>query len=160
MSPVLSYRLESFPVFWLASAALRAAHAEEMVHDPRMFRKEDENGYLLSWFAGTLQIVTVRDGDEMVGYFGTALRPHPHYADTLAAYEDAYFLLPAYRRGYAGVRLIREAEAFARAAGAQIFYICVPVGKERQVRLVEHLGFAPDYVTHSKWIGAEAPVEA
>lgn len=155
----LVYKLESFPVFWLDSAECRAEHGEEMRHDPRMLRKEDEDTYMLAWLSGLLQIVTARADGKIVGYFVTALRFHPHYKDTLAAYEDAYYLMKAYRKGLAGVRLIREAEAFAHDSGAQIFYISLPHENERQATLMTRLGFAPDYVTHSKWIGATAPAE-
>lgn len=149
----LTYGLESVPLFWKDSEALRAEHESESKHDNRMVRREAENIYRNLWLCGALQLLVARDGDKPVGYYLSTIQHHSHYLGTLVSYEDSKFLSKAYRRGLNGVKLVKEAEAFLREAGVQYHYTSVPEGDDRQGKLLEHLGFAPEYSVYGKWIG-------
>lgn len=150
----LTYRLETFHSFWNSSEELRKEHEEETKHDDRMVRKENAALYNELWLMGLLQVVTVRDGEKMVGYYLTTIQPHTHYVDTLVGHEDAKFLSKPYRKGLNGVKLIKEAEAFLREVGVKYHYTSVPQGDERQERLLKKLAYRPEYSVMGKWIGA------
>lgn len=57
------------------------------------------------------------DMGELVGYCSAFLSRHPHY-DCLMCQHDALFLLPAYRVGMAGLRLVQTIEREAARRGA------------------------------------------
>lgn len=74
-----------------------------------------------------LHIVAARDNGVLVGYFFTIVLTHLHYCTTVMAWSDIMFLRPEYRRGFAGIRLVKEAEKMVRALGAKRLYIMCKV---------------------------------
>lgn len=67
--------------------------------------------------AGNLLFAGAFDMGELVGYCSAFLSRHPHY-DCLMCQHDALFLLPAYRVGMAGLRLVQAIEREAARRGA------------------------------------------
>jgi GNAT superfamily N-acetyltransferase len=59
---------------------------------------------------GKLHVVTARDDGQLIGYHLSVVTPHMHYKNTLCAHMDVLFLLPEYRHGMAGVKLLKYAE--------------------------------------------------
>ena len=59
--------------------------------------------------AGNLLFAGAFVDGELVGYCSAFLSRHPHY-DCLVCQHDALFLLPAYRVGMAGLRLVQTIE--------------------------------------------------
>lgn len=80
--------------------------------------------------ADRLHVVTVRLRGVLIGYLFAIVGPHPHYRSTLFAAFDLFWLDPAHRRGWTGVRLFREAERTLRARGVR--------------KLVSHMKLAHD----------------
>jgi GNAT superfamily N-acetyltransferase len=66
--------------------------------------------------AGIEVCVTVRRNGELVGYAVYFLAPHMHYDLTIAD-ADVFFLDPAHRSGWLGVRLLRISEELLREKG-------------------------------------------
>jgi len=66
-----------------------------------------------------LHIVTVRDDEKIVGYYWAMIRPHMHYAQSLTAFTDMFFLHPKYRKGMNGVILFRFFEQSVKDKGVQ-----------------------------------------
>lgn len=151
MTPVttMTYRLETWPVFWRDSEALRHEHHADICADPQMQMKVNYDEYDALWRMGLLQVLVARDGDQMVGYFITVIRPHPHYNDTIIGHEDAHFLTKSHRRGFAGLRLIREAEGHLRAAGVHRMNVHTKSHKNKG-RVFERLGFTQTDIIYSK----------
>ena len=67
--------------------------------------------------AGSLLFAGAFDYGEIVGYCSAFLSPHLHY-DCLMCQHDALFLLPQYRVGRAGLRLVSAIEREAARRGA------------------------------------------
>lgn len=67
--------------------------------------------------AGNLLFAGAFADGELVGYCSAFLLRHLHY-DCLMCQHDALFLLPAYRAGMAGLRLVRTIEREAARRGA------------------------------------------
>ena len=86
----------------------------------------DDAGYRQIEDLGNLVLVTARAAraaPRLVGYHLTFLRNDLHSVHTLIGYVDSYYLLPEYRRGWNGFRLIRESERVLRELGVQKVYV-------------------------------------
>lgn len=102
--------------------------------------------------AGLLLIVTARDGEKMVGYHVSIVRPHLHYKQSLTAYADMYFIHPDYRQGMTGVRLFKYLEGVLRERGVERIYQGTKIHKDMG-RLFERLGYKETERLYVKWIG-------
>lgn len=102
--------------------------------------------------AGLLLIVTAREGEKMVGYHVSIVRPHLHYKQSLTAYADMYFIHPDYRQGMTGVRLFKYLEERLRERGVERIYQGTKVHKDMG-RLFERLDYKETERLYVKWIG-------
>lgn len=102
--------------------------------------------------AGLLLIVTARDGEKMVGYHVSIVRPHLHYKQSLTAYADMYFIHPDCRQGMTGVRLFKYLEERLRERGVERIYQGTKVHKDMG-RLFERLDYKETERLYVKWIG-------
>jgi GNAT superfamily N-acetyltransferase len=88
-----------------------SAHKDEMPLDVDYQRLVNYNDQ------GIYRVWTARDGDTLVGYIAFYVFVPPHHRKSLIAVDDGYYLDPSYRRGWAGVRMWREAlDALAQLA--------------------------------------------
>lgn len=69
---------------------------------------------------GGLRVYSARADGALIGYIIFIVRTNPHYRASLHAHQDILFLLPAYRKGMTGIRLIRYADEQLRAEGVQV----------------------------------------
>lgn len=69
---------------------------------------------------GMLRCFTMRDCGELVGYALYFVKAHPHYKGSKVATQDVLYVHPAYRKGFAGIRLIRMADERLAAEGVQV----------------------------------------
>lgn len=60
--------------------------------------------------AGFYHVVTARHDSALVGYATFTIARNLHYRTLVVADSDIFFLLPRYRRGLAGIRLLSFAE--------------------------------------------------
>lgn len=78
----------------------------------------DWDRYRLFEKTEAFKTLAMRKDGVLVGYSAWFINPHLHYKTTLFALNDVIYLDPAYRRGLAGARLVREAENALAALGA------------------------------------------
>ena len=104
-----------------------------------------------------LRCLTVRDGPALVGYVFVLVFPHLHYASTLWAQTDIFWLDPAYRQGLAGYRMLRIMEKSLKEAGVKAVAVNVKLHFEASRgtigKLFERLGYKPIETIYSKYIG-------
>lgn len=101
-------------------ADLVALHWEEAATDKDAFpMAPDWPGYRATERAGALKILTFRRGAALLGYNIFFVQPTLHHRNSLWAINDLIYLDPDHRRGLAGARLIREAEARLRLLGVK-----------------------------------------
>lgn len=81
------------------------------------------------------------DDGGIVGLCFVLISPVPHYKDRVIATVESIFLLPAYRKGGAGLALLDEAKLIAQEAGAAGLYVSAPSGG-RLERILPRIGFA------------------
>lgn len=124
---MITFHSEDWETYFRDCQELWREHYEEIAVDKRMEMKPNVPVYEALEAAGELDILTARCEGRMVGYVLSLVRPHLHYANTLCGFEDAYFLSKPYRRGMAGVRMIKAWDARMRARGCwKWFIMCKP----------------------------------
>lgn len=91
------------------------------IHDDRMPFGPDTQSYEAHEAAGELEILTVRNDGELIGYCLAVVRRHKHY-NCLCAFEDSYFLHPDFRGGGTASKLIDRMNEVCRRRGAVKIY--------------------------------------
>lgn len=118
----------------------------------------DWDRYLELDLVGRLQVLTVRDGDSLVGYVFNLISPALHYRSTMWCHIDMYWLAPAYRFGWNGVRMFTENEKFVKRTGAKIISVAEKLhfknefGRQVSV-LFKRMGYSPIERIYTKYIG-------
>jgi hypothetical protein len=88
-----------------------ALHKESIPLDP------DWSRYKMLADKGLLFVVTARDDNKLVGYSVFFITQHMHYNSTKMASNDVLYLSPEYRKGMAGIRLIKISEIELKKLG-------------------------------------------
>ncbi|QRF55306.1 GNAT family N-acetyltransferase [Variovorax paradoxus] len=101
---------------------------------------------------GALHIVTVRQDGELVGYHVAIISGHLHYKSTLHGITDVYWLAPAHRQGFTGIRLFRHVEKEMAALGVRKLFTGTKVHLDMS-KLFEHLGYKRVEYLYAKLIG-------
>ena len=100
-----------------------------------------------------LQTLTVRSNGVLVGYVFMLVHPHLHYASTLWAQSDIFWLDPAYRSGWTGIRMFREVEAGMRKLGVKVIMLNEKLHFDSRVgELFKRLGFTHTENIFSKYL--------
>lgn len=106
---------------------------------------------------GILQTLTVRSNGVLVGYVFMLVHPHLHYASTVWAQSDIFWLDPAYRSGWTGYRMFKEVEAGMRRLGVKVVMVNTKLhfAADRGTigKLFERLGYKATETLFSKFIG-------
>lgn len=90
--------------------------------------------------AGQLAAVVARNEGNVVGYYISFIRPHLHYRTTLHAFTDVYYVLPDFRKGFCGIRLIEATMAHWRARGVKKAFAATKFALN-MTPVFEHLGW-------------------
>lgn len=101
---------------------------------------------------GVLHIVTARDNGVMIGYHVAMICGHLHYLGTLHGITDVYFILPAYRKGYTGIRLFKFVEVSMRAIGVKKLITGTKLHLDMG-KILHRLGFQATETVYTKYIG-------
>jgi len=149
---MLTFAKESWVYYWPEAQELWQAHYHDAGMTGKMPFGVDVQRYANASAAGMLHITTARNKSKLVGYLTAFVLPHSHYQSVLCAFEDTYFLLPEWRRGLNGARLIRAAIEQLRSIGVQKMYAYSSLrelhrdGKPPKAvhGLMQYLGFTPD----------------
>jgi hypothetical protein len=131
-----------FPAHYEELATLKQ-HITQVDPDWGMYERLDA--------AGILHIVTVRDGGALVGYYMGAVLPQPHYKSVVFASADVYYLDPAYRKGFTGIKFLKFIEESLRARGVQMIVMGTKLSKDLG-KLYEALGYVETDRVFRKWL--------
>lgn len=88
------------------------------------------------------------DGDKLVGYSGNIINEHPHF-QIKCCQNDCLFLSKKYRKGRAGLKLIKETEQYAKELGCQAMYWSVKSNSSFD-KILELLHYKDDYSIYMK----------
>jgi len=101
---------------------------------------------------GMLHIVTVRDGEELVGYNINFINSHLHYSDHVYAVNDIIFLKPEYRNVGVAIGLLEVTEQELKKLGVSVVTIHMKTDHPFK-SLMEHAEFTQQEHIYSKLIG-------
>jgi GNAT superfamily N-acetyltransferase len=147
----VAYQREFAHELWGEIMPLLVRHKDEIAHfkdielnpDVEAYNRCEEQG-VLRCFTARSMCASYESGELMpgvlVGYAVYFVRPNPHFKDSLQASQDVLFILPEYRRGRIGLRLIEFADQVMKAEGVQAVYQHVKV-KHDFSPLLERLGY-------------------
>lgn len=116
----LTFQPEPFgPIAW-EFPPLFIRQWEELAHNKESIILEpDWERYFWLAQAGMLAVLTVRDDGVLVGYYFAIVQRHLHYASSVTAFTDIYWMMPECRRGWAGYRMLKAMVEFLRSIGVQ-----------------------------------------
>jgi len=84
----------------------------------------DWNSYFACQQVGIFRIYTCRDTESrrLVGYMTYHIQRHPHCSRVLCAFQDALYLAKDFRKGMAGIKLIKFSEQRLKSEGVQMVF--------------------------------------
>lgn len=122
----------------------------------------DWNRYFDYDLLGILQVLTARANGVIVGYIFVFVHPHLHYASTIWAQTDIFWLDPAYRFSGQGLmptgyKLFRLMEQRLREMGVRVAYVNMKLHFEAARgtlrKMLLRLGYNPTEEIFSKFLG-------
>ncbi len=154
----LTYQWERFASIARELPPLFKRHWREIaLNQDKVHLDPDWDRYFAYDLAGILHCLTVRSNGLLVGYVFVLVFPHLHYASTLWAQTDIFWLDPAYRQGLTGYRMLKEMEWYLKAGGVKVIYanakLHFEAGRGTIGPLLKRLGFEPVEMIYSKFIG-------
>ena len=153
--PLITYQVEAWSRVLPELEACWKDHWREIAHDQdRMPLAVDYAAYRALEVQGWLHVLTVRVDEELAGYCISVICGHLHYATTLCAVVDVYYVKPGYRAGFLGVRLFRELERCLKARGAQKVFLSTKLAHDKGA-LFRRLRWRPVETVYSKWLGED-----
>ena len=136
---MVDFAVERIGVVWENMDVVRK-HYEEIAQFPEVQKLDpDFEAYDRMEQAGKLWVLTARDGGKLVGYIVMLVSHDLHYRQLLRAVEDIHFILPEYRKGILGYRMLRRTRDEMKAKGVQTVTFRTKAGKSHGV-LIERLG--------------------
>ena len=131
---------------------LIAAHWEEIALNKDDIKlNPDWDAYFSLEDQGKLKVFTAREGELLVGYFVVTLGYNIHYKDHLCATNDIIYMHPDFRKGFAGIRLIKFAEKCLKEDGVSTLTINTKVHQPFD-KVLERLKFKPIERVYSKYL--------
>jgi GNAT superfamily N-acetyltransferase len=106
---------------------LAAEYAAESLIDGMPSPMPDWDAYAALEAAGRLFAFGAAINGALVGFLGLLIAKVPRYAEPIATTES-FFVAEAHRKGGAGLKLLRAAEAKAREVGAAGVLVSAPTG--------------------------------
>jgi GNAT superfamily N-acetyltransferase len=103
---------------------------------------------------GKLNIFTAREDDNLVGYFVVIVGNNIHYKDHLFATNDIIYMHKDYRKGFAGIRLIKFAERHLKDDGVSVLTINTKIHQPFDA-VLERLKFNMVERVYSKYLGSK-----
>ncbi len=142
---------KEFPVLFKQHWAEIALNQDKIPLDPNWEQ------YFNFDLADVLNVLTVRANGVLVGYVFVLVFPHLHYCSTAWAQTDMFWLDPAYRQGWTGVKMFRETERHVKARGCKVLHVVVKLhfeaGRGTLGKVLQRLGYKAVETVWGKFIG-------
>lgn len=117
----------------------------------------DWDKYFQLDIAGMLRVLTVRVEERLVGYHFILIYPALHYFSTMTAESDMFYLLPRYRKGLTGYRLLKIARDTLAENGVKMHAINIKLHIEQDrgtlAPLLRRMGYTATEVQFVKLLG-------
>lgn len=138
---IVTYTVEKLRIVKPEMEVLLPLHWQEIAGDKDLIKLDpDWNTYFSLEDQGIVHAVIARQAGRMIGYHISFIKPHLHYASSLQAITDLYFIHPDFRKGRVGIELFKEVEKTWRARGVQKAFTGCKTYKD-MTTLFERLGW-------------------
>lgn len=126
---------------------IKELHREHFVETEVPYKGEsfnpDYNQFCDLERAGSFVLFTIRDGLKLVGNLGFVLHISRHTSRP-SAYEDFYFVLPEYRRGFLAIRFLRYAVRVLAESGYEEIGMSSKLTANKDIEpILTRVGFRP-----------------
>jgi hypothetical protein len=138
---MITFQKESPDPFAKEAVALFKKHYQEIAIRKDVIKlKPDFKRYDSLYKKGSLEIHTIRDDGNLIGYSLWFITNHIHYADSVTANSDVLYISPEYRKGMTGMKFIK--------------WTTEEIKKRKPQRIMFHVKPFLDYSPILKRIGA------
>lgn len=149
---MITFSVESWSDVVEEMKPLWPAHWEEVAMNKDQIKlNPDYKSYEAYEKSGALHIVVMRENGKVAGYHISIVRTHLHYADSLNAFTDVYYIEKEHRKGLAGIKLFREVEDTLKARGVQKIF----TGTKKHLdmsKLLEYMGYVSTETLFTKML--------
>lgn len=150
---MITYQTESLSECIEEIKPLIEGHWEEVaVSKDKILLNPDYARYKEMDSLGLIHTVTVRDGEELIGYYVSFLYPNLHYKDHLYAVNDILYLHPSYRKNGVALNMLFFAEEELKKLGVSVITLHMKVDYPFH-ELCEAMGMKKIEYIYSKYIG-------
>lgn len=150
---MITYQVESAETILTEGLHLFVEHYKDIaVNQDKIELNPDVPRYMAMDDAGILLPISVREGEELIGYSVSVLLPSLHYKDHVYAMNDVIFVAKEYRKGTVGIRLIKFTEEELQKRGVSVYCINSKVHAPF-FSVLERLGFTDTEHQYTKYIG-------
>ena len=139
--------LDELKQHWPAHWEEVATHKDKIPLDPNY--AEYERLHL----SGQLHVTVARCEGKCIGYLVAIVRTHLHYAHSLSAFFDLYYIEPKHRLWMTGVKLFAEAELALKARGVKRMFTGTKLSKDAG-KIFQRSGWEEAERLFVKYIGA------
>jgi GNAT superfamily N-acetyltransferase len=146
----IHFAVEQFKAVIDEARPLLRRHWEEIAKNKELL-KLNPDMEMYDRIGENLLLITARNDGALVGYFVWFLIKHPHYRHVSVAEEDLHFLLPEYRRGLTGYKLMKAACTAAFDCGANLLVSREKIGHEHPA-IMKRLGFVPTDIVYTRGV--------
>jgi len=149
----VTYQRERVRNMWNEALPLLREHYKEVgLYNDKVLFDPDVEKYEMLDDMDILYIVTARDEEKLVGYYACFIQPNLHYKQTLASTADVFYVHPEYRKGFVGIKLLKEAEEHMRDLGVDVMTLAFKTYSPLDP-LLERLGWDYTERFYSKYLG-------
>ncbi|WP_161596261.1 GNAT family N-acetyltransferase [Rhodanobacter glycinis] len=150
---MITFAVEPWSSFRHDAGRLWVKHWEEVaVHQDVISLNVDYDQYDRQDAYGALYIIVARHKGEIVGYWAGLIRAHLHYADSLTAYTDVYFVEKEYRKRGVGQDLFAFVEKMLKARGVQRIFTATKLHLNHSA-LFKAAGYNETEIVFTKLLG-------
>jgi GNAT superfamily N-acetyltransferase len=147
---VITFAVEPWATFRHEAARLWVKHWEEVaIHQDTISLNIDFDQYDVQDAMGALSIIAARHKGAIVGYWAGFIRPHFHYADSLTAFTDVYFVEREFRKKGLGQGLFAFVEKTLKARGVQKIFTATKLHLNHSA-LFEAAGYTATEIVFTK----------
>lgn len=149
-----TFNVEPWADFVVEAEPLFQKHWEEIaLHKDTIKLKIDHAAYDNLDAQGALHVVVAREAGEIIGYWLGIIRPHLHYADSLTAYTDVFYVRQASRRDvFVFQHMLGFVESSLKQRGVQKLFIASKAHKDLS-KMFERLGMTRTETVYTKLLG-------
>ena len=145
-----TYQRESFEEVLPEALPLLEAHWQELNNLPGEPLNVNLPLYQQADASDGLRIFTARDDGKLVGYSAIFVHQGMHCNHQKQATQDVFYVMPEYRGGMVGTRLIKTAEVCLEGEDVQLAYNHSNVKNMLLGRLLEALGYEPVSIVYQR----------